>query len=257
MMMEIVPMGAQEHLHLKNPPIVEAAIGITIPKLPDSNLDKLKGCVVASDQRPYQGPFQLYQNQLEMKIIDGRSTAITKDEHFGWRWTSNDNLHTVQFKLDGFGFSQLGHYETWETFTADARRVWKLYYDAIGPVAIGAYGVRYLNKVYLPLRQPLEKFLTVYPKTPDVDRPWIIAESALRFALPIDTPRKGNFIHQHLLVPSDKAEYASVILDNDFRYSAEGIPENELWANIDAVRVVKDDYFRQLLTPEFLETFNV
>jgi uncharacterized protein (TIGR04255 family) len=79
----------------------------------------------------------------------------------------------------------------------------------------------------------------------------------LRIAVPIDTPRMGNFIHQHLLVPSEKADYAAVILDNDFRYSAEGIPENELWANIDAVRVVKDDYFRQLLTPDFLETFNV
>lgn len=255
--MEVVPVGAQQHLRLKNPPIVEAAIGVSVPILASPYLERLKGCVITSEHGPYQGPFHVYQNQLEMRILDGRSTAFTEDRHLGWRWASNDNLIGVQFKLDGFAFNRLGRYDTWETFTAEAKRVWSLYYEAVGTTPIGMYGVRYINKVYIPLGKPLEDFLRAYPKTPDVGRPWVISESALRFAVRIDTPRIGNFIHQHLLVPSDRPEHAAVILDNDFRYPAEGLPEDELWASIDAVREVKDDYFREILTPEFLETFNV
>jgi uncharacterized protein (TIGR04255 family) len=257
----IAPMGVEpvrtaNRLRLKNPPIVEAAIGITVPKLPDSLLDRLKELNVSTDGVSYQPPSRASQNSVEFKIVDGQSTAVTRDVHLGWRWESSDKLHAIQFKLDGFAFSRMGRYETWESFTGEAKRLWEVYFSAIGPSAVSEYGVRYINKVFIPVGEELEKYLQVYPKTPD-NPAWIINESVMRLRIQIDSPRSGTFVHQHVLVPSERLNFAAVILDNDFRYSAEGLSGEELWASIDAVRDVKDSYFLKLITKELLETFNV
>jgi uncharacterized protein (TIGR04255 family) len=249
------PISAYKPLRLKRPPIIEATIGVTVARLPDSTLGQLRESAIAPD-RGYQGPQPITQSSLEMKIVEGRSTAVTKDQQFGWQWFSEDRLHAVQLKLDGFAFSRLGNYETWESFTAEAKRLWNLYIDTTGPISLLAFGVRYVNRVYLPQGADLANYLRVYPKEPE-DRQWVVTESLMRLGMQIEKPQRGLFIHQHLLVPSDKADHVSVILDNDFRYEVAGLEVNDLWARIDAVREVKDDYFVQLITPTLLESFNV
>jgi uncharacterized protein (TIGR04255 family) len=254
--MGVEPVHADRPLRLKNPPIVEAAIGITVLKLPSSLLERLKVAFPPDDA--YKGRQQVTQSRLEMKIVEGQSTAFTNDEHLGWRWDSSDKLHAVQFKLDGFAFSRMGRYETWEIFIAEAKRLWDIYFAATGPAHVLEFGVRYINKVYIPVGVDINQYLRAYPKLPDEEKQWLLTESIMRLGVPIDSPEPGMFTHQQVLVPSDRPDHAAVILDNDFRYHPpNGINPSDLWSRIDAVRHVKDDYFRDLITPKLLETFNV
>jgi len=191
-----------------------------------------------------------------MTIQEGQSTASTLDEPLGWRWESTDRLHVVQCKLDGFSFSRMGHYETWETFTAEANRVWSIYLAAVGAVSFQRFGVRYINKVYIPEGHELSDFLNVYPKTPP-GLLWGVNNSFMRLGMEIDVPLRGSFVHQHVLIPSDRKGFAAVILDNDFQYSVDGPTNEDLWRNINSVRDVKDQYFLQLVTERLAEGFDV
>jgi len=51
-------------------------------------------------------------------------------QELGWnglRFQSADQLHVAQFKRDGFVFSRLRPYQTWEQFEEEAKRLWKLH----------------------------------------------------------------------------------------------------------------------------------
>ncbi len=246
----------EQRLHFRNPPIVEAAIGITIPRLSTSRLDDFRTAEISCAEIRYQAPTAISQNRFEMSIVGGQSVAQTRDELLGWRWVSDDNLHILQFKLDGFAFSRMGRYETWESFTSEARRLWDIYLQLVGPTGPTHFGVRYINKVFIPFDVELGDYLRVFPMTPP-GRQWLMHEALMRLGVRIDRPLAGQFTHQHLLVPSDMPDHAAVILDNDFQYPVSEIPTGELWNLIDAVRDVKDEYFLQVTTPRLQETFNV
>jgi hypothetical protein len=47
-----------------------------------------------------------------------------------------------------------------------------------------------------------------------------------------------------------------MLLDNDFQFSAIGVPLSAVWEKIDEVRTVKDEYFDKFLTPLMKESFN-
>jgi uncharacterized protein (TIGR04255 family) len=246
--------NATKPLRLKNPPIVEAVIGINVPRLAEGISEQLKGLAAQMGELHYQGPFPVTHAQFQISFREGQSTVENRDSLLGWRFESKDKLHSVQFKIDGFVFSRLGSYETWEQFRGEARKLWDLYFRTIGSTELAEYGVRYINKVFIPDGAEISDYLTVYPYIPS-DLPQNILDSFMRLGLPIKAPQ-GKFTHQQILAPPEKPGYVTVILDNDFRFSAIGLSERELWEQIEGVRQVKDDYFCTIITKSFLETFN-
>jgi uncharacterized protein (TIGR04255 family) len=241
-------------LQLKNPPIVEAVIGISVPRLAEGILEQLKELAAQMLELNYQGPTPVSQSNFQFVIKEGQSSVENRDFLLGWRFDSKDKLHSVQFKIDGFVFSRLGSYQTWEQFRGEAKKLWDLYYRVIAPTELAEFGVRYINKVFIPQGEQVSDYLTVYPYIPQ-GLPQDVLDSFMRLGLPLEAPQ-GRFTHQHILLPPEKPGYATVILDNDFRFSAIGLSEGKLWEQLEEVRQLKDDYFRKILTKSFLETFN-
>jgi uncharacterized protein (TIGR04255 family) len=71
----------------------------------------------------------------------------------GWkgiRFKSSDGLHIAQFNRDGFVFSRLEPYETWDRFIEEALRVWKVYIEIGSPSEMLRIGVRFINRIRLP-----------------------------------------------------------------------------------------------------------
>jgi uncharacterized protein (TIGR04255 family) len=241
-------------LRLKNPPIVEAVIGINVPRLAEGILEQLKGLATQMLELNYQAPVPVSQSNFQFILKEGQSSVENRDFLLGWRFNSKDKLHSVQFKIDGFVFSRLGNYQTWEQFRGEAKKLWDLYYRIVSPTELAEYGVRYINKVFIPQDEELSHYLTVYPHVP-AGLPQNLLDSFMRVGLPLATPQ-GRFTHQQILLPPEKPGYATVILDNDFRFSAIGLSEGQLWERLEEVRQIKDDYFRRILTETFLETLN-
>jgi uncharacterized protein (TIGR04255 family) len=241
-------------IQLKNPPIIEAVIGIDTAILPESMLEQFESLKSEMAKLGYTSSKPITTHRLNWNFAEGGDPTVeTHGSQIGLRFEANN--YAAQFKRDGFLFSRLGHYENWEGFTGESRRTWEVYSRAIGPAEFKEFGVRYINKVHLPNGRPLEQFLKVYPLLSE-RFPQEINESFMRLGFAISNP-EGKFIHQHILLPPEREGHATVLLDNDFRFSAIGLTPPLIWDRIDSVRKIKDDYFFALITDELRDSFNV
>lgn len=238
----------------KNPPIVEAIIAVTIQPLPESALATLENLSTTVATFGYSFETKMTQHALEFAIEKGVSRASNRDEVKGYQFFSADRTFAFQILRTGLIFSQLGHYESWELFTAEARKIWDVYLAAIGEVSIAQYAVRYINKIYVPLGEPTENYINLHISVPP-DLPQAIFDPYLRLTFRLDDPT-GMLTHQQGILPSEKEGFASILLDNDFSFPASDLIPEDLWPAIDSVRDIKDHYFFNMLTDKMKETFD-
>jgi uncharacterized protein (TIGR04255 family) len=250
------PTADSKPLHFTNPPIVEAIIAIDVSPLPDEVIGQFRSLTEKMALLSYKPPTAVSQHQFEVKINAGDSTAQTRDIPHGLRFDSQDGLYAVHFNRTGFICSRLGKYERWESFRDEARKTWDLYSAEIGPAELKDYGVRYINKIFWPSNDEVNLYLRIYPQLPP-DIPRAINQLFMRLEIQIETPQQGKLIHQQILLPQERENYATLLLDNDFRFSAMGLTPEKVWERLESVRQLKDDYFCKFVTPRLMETFNV
>jgi uncharacterized protein (TIGR04255 family) len=248
-------MAEKRSLHFKNPPIVEAVIAVNIFNLSPTVIGSFEETTSRLEQIGYKRrEIPITMHAFQMQIADGKSQVTKTDSPHGLRFDSSDGRYAVQFNLSGFVFSRLGGYQTWEEFRDEARKLWLIFIETAEPIRILSFGVRYINKLFVPVATELSNYLTVYPQLPD-NVPQIIHESFMRLGMEIIEP-KGVLIHQQTLLPPEKEGFATILLDNDFQFGAAEVSNDGLWAMIESVRDLKDDYFVKFLTPAMLETFD-
>lgn len=82
----------------------------------------------------------------------------------GLRFLSQDEKKVFQARSDGFTLSVLPPYKHWEDFRDEAADLWARYVKARKVSAVTRIGLRYINRLQLPLRdQPIAQFLTLLP----------------------------------------------------------------------------------------------
>jgi uncharacterized protein (TIGR04255 family) len=243
-----------KHKRFKNPPIVEAIIAVTIAPLPESALATLEGLSAEIGILGYTLATPMTSHAVQLAIEKGVSRASNRDELTGYQFFSADRRFAFQALRTGLVFSQLGHYESWELFTGEAKKIWDIYLAAIGEVSLVQYAVRYINKIFVPLGQPTEDYVRLYIEVPPT-LPQEIFDPYLRLVFRLSNP-PGTLTHQQGLLPPEKEGYASTLLDNNFSFSAANMVPATLWPAIDAVRDTKDYYFFNMLTDKMKETFD-
>ena len=53
----------------------------------------------------------------------------------------------LQARVDGFAFSQLVPYLSWDIFQSEARALWERYRHIVGDVQTVRFGLRYVNRI--------------------------------------------------------------------------------------------------------------
>ena len=240
-----------QKLHLTNPPIVEAAIHIEVAALSQEVFETLKELEPSLSAFEYGFPTPVLTKQVQFSMESQDADLISKVTRQGTRFKSQDGMHFVQFNITGFVFSRVGKYHSWESFQAEAKRLWDLYAAKVGVMNFERVGLRYLNKIFVPADEPIEQFLSVYPHLPDTI-PSTIDECFMRLGLPIAEP-SGRLNHQHILLPTEKEGLATVLLDNDFRFEAKGLSTEDVWNLLERARHVKNEYFEKFLTAKMME----
>ena len=154
--------------NLPHAPIVEAVIEIRArgsEALEETSLrtniePKLAGYVFLDSLREYQG---------EVKFEGGKLSS-QQVQDIGWkgvRFRSTDEKHIAQFNRDGFVFSRLEPYLTWEELESEGRRLWNIYKDLAQPVDIQRLGLRFINRIKLPPGELLfEDYIQPAPTSP-------------------------------------------------------------------------------------------
>jgi uncharacterized protein (TIGR04255 family) len=130
------------------------------------------------------------QSQLKQEVkFELGQPPETKQHDLGWKglqFQSSDGLHIAQFNRDGFVFSRLQPYESWERMRDEALRLWCIHMDLAQPTEIQRLGLRFINRIALPVQETrFEGYLMPHPVPPQG----------------LDLPFHNFFHHDTLAVP--------------------------------------------------------
>lgn len=228
---------------LKKAPITEALIDIRV-KLPSSvDADKLDFIYELIKE---QYPVKQKQKVSEFEFEPNADVIVKSYEAkmHGYRYITSDKKQIVQTRMDGFTFSRLHPYITWEHLRDEAYRLWKIYVDIASPELISRVAVRYINNLNIPM--PIGDFgdyLTSPPIVPE-KLPQGISSFFSRIVLPKPSINSFAIITQALETIIDTSKSLPIILDIDaIHHNPDGLSEEEAWNKLEELRYFKNEIF--------------
>jgi len=222
---------------LKNAPITEALLDIRV-KAP-SHLDLSR---LASFQDAVKDQYPIKQNRVawhgSLKLQPGVSPKIeTSEGPQGYIFFSGDRNQAVQARMDGFSFSRLKPYKTWDSLRTEARELWRRYIEVVAPEAITRIALRYINRLEIPL--PVRDFKEYVLTVPDIapDLPQGLANFFMRLVLPEPSLKAMAIITETMEAPGGEGAILPMIFD------------------IEELRTFKNDIFFGSITEKMKELF--
>jgi uncharacterized protein (TIGR04255 family) len=169
-MTELVIDIEEEFEHLPRAPIAEAVIDIRARGAAILEEGALKPLLEAK-LAGYQFLDSLREIEIQHEVLSvGETPPSSVIRDLGWkglRFQSVDKRHIVQFNRNGFVFSRLDPYDTWQQLHDQGMRLWKDYVEVAQPIEIHRIGLRYINRIQLPLNElRFEDYLEPAPVPP-------------------------------------------------------------------------------------------
>lgn len=234
-------------------PITEAVIDIQCIGV--SNIDALDG--VNADEASYGPGEKLFAACGQMLFVpDVNPVATASSEPLGFLFRSNDGLHIYQARMNGFTFSRLSEYTTWDEVSAEARRLWDKYRAVAKPANITRIALRYVNRLDLPL--PVKDFSDYLRTAPQLssDLPQGLTAYFMQLQLPMPDIRGACVINQTIIEPPVKPNTVALVLDIDV-FRDEDLPATEarLWTQLEQLRRAKNFVFESCITDEARRLF--
>ncbi len=243
-----------EYPIIKYAPITEALIDIRVKIKEGLGIEQLEAIhTLISEQYPEKKKQHRWESKFEFK--EGESPiSTTVDTAFGCIFSSVDGKQIFQARLDGFTFSRLKPYETWETFRDEAHKLWQIYKERTTPEIIRV-AARYINRIEIPL--PIEDFseyLTAAPIVPE-GLPQEVGSFFTRVVIHDREIDCAGIITQ-ALEQGITPDILPIILDIDvFKQRTEGISEEEAWEILENLRHLKNKIFFSSITKKTEEIF--
>lgn len=241
--------------HLSNAPITEALIDIQV-KLPPG-VDHTNFASVRDEiSKEYPKSTERLAQEFEIAFKSGKvAVPSSKRRTLGYILRSADEKQVVQFRVDGFTFSRLRPYETWEQLRDEARRLWQLYVKVASSGSITRVALRYINHVNVPL--PIEDFgdyMTAPPPLPEA-LPQGLTSFLTRVVIHEPSLDAVAVITQGLETIV-KPDSVPIILDIDaFKVAEFDLQSTEAWDILEQLRVFKNKIFFESITEKTVGLF--
>ena len=236
-----------EYPHLRNAPIREALIDFRVRLPADFSQEALRVLADSlASEFPKVGPIHQFQGQIEFG--EEGPVAIQKDPQLlGYRLESHTGLDVAQIRIDGFTFSRLAPYESWDRMVEDAWVVWERYVEDLRPLGIERIATRFINRIALP---PSGQLAAVFRVPPGVSDGRMEA-FFFRYQL---APTDGVFTIVSLA--TEEGTDASVILDIDcFVRRSFATDKETLQRQLPKIRDAKNRVFFGSLTSATIRRF--
>ena len=123
---------------------------------------------------PIHQPLQNISVKLDLSPQAGEDRKTVTEVAEGHRRSSQDMTELALALSNSLVVFQLAPYPSWATFSKRFMRDWKLLKKTLGYREIKRIGVRYINRIDIPVTGPLvhhEQFLNVFPRVPDMLSP--------------------------------------------------------------------------------------
>jgi uncharacterized protein (TIGR04255 family) len=238
----------------KNAPITEAVIDLRVN--PDSTLS-LNDLALIQEEIKAEYPGRREAFTVSGQFTFGqRSGAAAVQNLTGYHFVSADEKQISQARFDGFTFSRLKPYESWKSFSAEARRLWQYYKRPRSNTQISRAAVRYINRLDIPLPlNDLKDYLRTYPEISSE-----ISQEMVAYFMQIHIPQPDLkafvIINEGISNPAVE-NVVSIILDIDlFREQDLPTEDEALWELLESFRVRKNKLFEASITGKMRELFN-
>ncbi len=236
-----------EHPHLVNAPIREALIDFRVRLPPTCSPASLLALTEElHTEYPKVGPIQQFQGTIQLSG-EGPVTVQKGPQLLGYRLESADGLNIAQIRIDGFTFSRLEPYESWDRMVEDAWVVWSKYLERAAPLGVERIATRFINRIVLPPSGQLAEVFRAPPEVPG--------------------GRVGSLLFRYQLVPTngvtaivslatEDGPEPSMILDIDcFVRKSFPTDGDALRRQLRRVRGAKNRIFFRSLTTEAMERY--
>lgn len=242
-------------VQFKNPPIKEAIIDIKIKPLDRGYLKKIEN--IGELIKSYPIRKNLFSSSLKFKISKTGDPKVEKStsDNLGYRFETKTGNYVAQFKLDGFTFSILNSYKSWENFIKTAKELWDKYLKIVEPQLVTRVSCRFINRILIPDKKYINEYFTFEDDDKDIDG--FISERFLN-RTQLFNKEKGIKL---LLTKMDESITHNgehpIIIDNDVLKTVQLDPKSkEIWEIINSFRIIKNDIFFNCITQKTRKLFN-
>jgi len=229
-----------------NAPIQEAILDIFV-RLPSSTtLEDLKtfGNPIAL-KYPETHERVSFSGGLQVKL-GGESASSTSVKLMGYLFKSPTENKAVQARLDGFTFNKLRPYTKWTEFAKEARELWAMYREVAKPILIDRIGLRYLNRLELPLPiRDFRDYCLLFPNIPQ-QLPQQLNSFFMQYGCPIEQSKTAQAeITVTFGPPPPGKAIIPLILDVAVTDTCNYRPELDtpVWESFEALRKAKNAIF--------------
>ena len=236
-------------------PITEAVMDIRVVPRDGLEVDVLRDLPPDLAQR-YPGVHEQFRVTGAVQFGDAAPSTPTMNRTlvgFQRNHVSNDRLFRAQ--LDGWSFNKLAPYKSWEEFKEEGCEIWRWYRGIVGPENISRVGLRYVNRLDLPLPfDDFEKYIRTVPNVaPD------LPQGLSSFFMQLQIPHRdiaALLVLNMAMVPPARENVVSIVLDLDI-FRVDSVPQNEdeLWLYFEQLRIAKNKAFEACLTDATRELF--
>jgi uncharacterized protein (TIGR04255 family) len=243
---------AKPRKHLNKAPIVEAVIDIRVFREPVVSPSTFAGLTPSIGQK-YSAVESIHSFETRFGIESGRLIdPAQRRADLGWRYQAGTEV--VQFRVDGFTFSKLEPYTTWEEVFGEAFRLWEVYIGLAKPAQLSRIAVRYINRMRVSGSRNISDFLEAPPMLPP-PIPQILREFLTRVHV-ADEPRGSAAVVVQALEPQFDPNIMSLLLDIDAYHELSLAPSDlDLPALFQELRELKNEIFYASITERSVEMY--
>jgi uncharacterized protein (TIGR04255 family) len=178
----------------------------------------------------------------------------TRSDINGFMFKSADGGHIFQARRDGFTINYVKSYADWESFLAEAKKMWKLYFSTISPTKIQRIGLRYINKINIPAPiDNLKDYILTYPEIAE-ELPQGMEEFFSRIVIPSENGLDHAIITMTFDLPSCSDKNLALVFDIDVFRLIEINADNDkvIYDTVDSIKEFANKIFFGSLTEKAL-----
>jgi len=239
----------------KRPPIIEAAIEIRFSdQLSEKEVDKL-----AKQLKPLY-PLETPEIGLEVMLhmSSGVTQSLNKETKLGYKLQKDNFEELLLIHIGKVAVLRQAPYPNWDTFLESFKTVWSALYKTSGFRKISRIGLRYINRIDVPISDNtdlinISDFLTI-----GIDCPEKLHLDGYQASMLINS-YSGNIgvSIRTATVASPLANHASILLDQDLFVEVD-LPQKSdgIIEKLNEMRVIKNDIFESTITDKSRALFN-
>ena len=183
------------------------------------------------------------ENALNLRLDAATQKSEVETAWQGVKLSSIDRADAIFFRTISFVCSRLAPYTGWEEFSTRAVRAWDVWKRAAGSTEISRVGVRYVNRLDIPLVDnevvQVEDYLKVNPRSPE-ELATPLSSYTMQIVRPVGADDCSLLLNSGTLA-APLIGFGALVLDIDiFRETDLPRRDDELWRLLDRIRIHKN-----------------